>query len=158
MERAPDGRQSISVSRIFPNSPQEVFDAWTTPEKMKGWWKFGDDWTTDEASVDLRKGGEFRIGATHQKTGEVLSVRGVYYEVVPSRKLTFSFIIEGQIATADEELVTVEFHDFHGDTRMDLTHTRIKKDGSALLRKRGWESMLANLSVLLAGSRPSADI
>ena len=150
MERRPDERESVSLSRIFPNSQEAVFDAWTNPEHMKGWWQFGEGWITDVALVDLRKGGEFRIGATNAKTGDTLVVRGVYHEIVPPRRLTFTFIIEGQISTEGEELVTVEFQDLHGDTKMELTHTRIKRDESRTLREKGWEAMLGHLETFLS--------
>jgi uncharacterized protein YndB with AHSA1/START domain len=159
MEKGSDNHgQPVSLTRIFPASPEVVFEAWTNPEHMKGWWKFGEGWITDVASVDLRKGGEFRIGASHVKTGETLVVRGVYHEVVPAKRLTFSFILEGGIATENEELVTVQFEDFHGDTRMELTHSNLKKDESRILREKGWEAMLGNLAILLLSgrSRPQA--
>ena len=107
----------------------------------------------DVNCVDLRKGGAFRLGLRSLGGEESHVVHGTYHEVVPPQKLVFSFIVEGEEKSEVEELVAITFEDFHGDTRMELTHDKIRKGGPVTSRLRGWEANVANLSQFLRPNR-----
>ena len=53
-----DSGRVVRIERTFAASAEDVFDAWTSPEVMQRWFHCGYDWTTPEADVDLRLGGE----------------------------------------------------------------------------------------------------
>jgi uncharacterized protein YndB with AHSA1/START domain len=142
--------QSLSITRVFPNPPNIVFDAWTNPEHLKNWWRITEGWAANIVSVDLRRGGAFRLGLKALAGGETHIVNGIYHEIIPPRKLVFSFNVEGEKTSQTEELVTIEFHDFHGDTRMELTHTRIRRGEPRVVRENGWEATLGSLGAYLS--------
>ena len=117
-------KDGFSLSREFDAPPMAVFEAWTKPELL-GWYFNPDNPVTVPLSVDLRVGGQWRqqmvIDAhTNYITG------GVYREIVPGRRLVFSMGAVGgwpalSLDALDEApLVTVEFSDIGGRTRMDL--------------------------------------
>jgi uncharacterized protein YndB with AHSA1/START domain len=51
----------VRVERTFAASPEEVFDAWTSPEVMRRWFHCAPDWDTPEAEVGLRVGGKIPV-------------------------------------------------------------------------------------------------
>lgn len=51
------GTYDLTVSRVLPATPDEVFDAYTDPEKQKVWFTILDPGTIIEVDVDLRVGG-----------------------------------------------------------------------------------------------------
>jgi len=149
MSKRSEDLLTISLTRVFAASPASVFDAWTNPKHLKNWWKIDEGWAVNIADLDLRNGGTFRLGLRAQDTGDTHVVSGTYYEVVPPRKLVFSFVVEGEEQSEIEERVTVEFSDLHGDTKVDLTHARIRKGESTTFRERSWEAILGNLGAYL---------
>ena len=143
---------SLRLTRFFTAPPERVFRAWTDPEELKRWWRAGKGWRTPIAEVDLRVGGEFRIGTQPQEGGEMHLVRGTYREVLPARKLVYTFVVEGSEARA-EEVVTVEFHAQDAGTMLILSHQRIAEKQSTEAREKGWESVLDHLTDLLNVAR-----
>jgi uncharacterized protein YndB with AHSA1/START domain len=49
----------VRIERTFAASPEDVFDAWTSPEVMRRWFHCATDWATPEAEVDLWVGERF---------------------------------------------------------------------------------------------------
>ena len=80
-------RPSLTVVRRIKASPAKVYAAWTRPEVLARWWG-PDGGPVLSAEADPR--GRFRIvfqtldGMTHECQGE-------YREVVPERKLVFTW-------------------------------------------------------------------
>jgi hypothetical protein len=52
---------TLRMERTFQAPAQAVFDAWTSEEVLRRWWRAAHDWETTEASVDLRVGGAVRV-------------------------------------------------------------------------------------------------
>jgi uncharacterized protein YndB with AHSA1/START domain len=67
---------TIRITRSFPSSRERVFRAWTNPEEIKKWWKIGEGWSLTIAEVDLRVGGEFRIGMRYSSGEATHLVKG----------------------------------------------------------------------------------
>ena len=68
---------------------EAVYAAWTDPEKIVKW--FGpDSGPVEHAELDVRVGGRYSI-AFRTENGEQHHVSGVYREVVPNEKLSFTW-------------------------------------------------------------------
>jgi len=52
---------SLRIERSFDATPEEVFDAWTSPEVLRRWWAAHPQGSTPVAEVDLRAGGRYRL-------------------------------------------------------------------------------------------------
>ena len=53
-------KKPITVETIIKAPMSEVWDAWNTPEDIKGWAFASDDWEAPSAENDLRVGGKFK--------------------------------------------------------------------------------------------------
>ena len=80
----------ISITRVFDAPREEVWRAWTEPERIAQWWgKRG--WSTPVSSVelDVRPGGVFRLNSINDEDGREMPVDAVYTEVVEPERLAF---------------------------------------------------------------------
>ena len=105
--------RGFTIRRLFDAPPDVVFEAWTDPRYLH--WFFNPAMVVDTPiSVDLRVGGAWRQlmvidAATSYFTG------GVYREIVPGRKLVFTWGAVGGWPALDLDnldgapLVTIEF-------------------------------------------------
>jgi uncharacterized protein YndB with AHSA1/START domain len=67
----------VRIERTFAASAEDVFDAWTSPEVMRRWFHCAPDWSTPEAEVDLRLGGEVRV-VMRKPDGTEAEMQGEY--------------------------------------------------------------------------------
>jgi uncharacterized protein YndB with AHSA1/START domain len=80
----------ISITRVFDAPREQVWRAWTEPERLAQWWgKRG--WSTPVSSVemDLRPGGVFRLNSINESDGREMPLEAVYREVVEPERLVF---------------------------------------------------------------------
>ena len=80
----------ISITRVFNAPREEVWRAWTEPERIAQWWgKRG--WSTPVSSVelDVRPGGVFRLNSINDEDGREMPMDAVYTEVVKPERLAF---------------------------------------------------------------------
>ena len=80
----------ISITRVFDAPREQVWRAWTEPERLATWWgKRG--WSTPVASVelDVRPGGVFRLNSINDEDGREMPMDAVYREVVEAERLVF---------------------------------------------------------------------
>jgi uncharacterized protein YndB with AHSA1/START domain len=103
------------------------------------------------AEVDVRVGGRFRVvfggadGTEHE-------CAGVYKEIVPHRKLVFTF---SWPRTTPERvtLVTIEFRKLGKETELVFTHQGFFDEKVRDGHKQGWGSALESLAGYLADTR-----
>ncbi len=133
---------SLRIERSFDASPEELFDAWTSPEVLKRWWAVHPEGTTPVAEVDLRVGGRYRL-AMVSPDGERHTVGGEYREVERPSRLVYSWQWELDSGeTSHLSTVTVEFHDRGERTDVVLEHTGLPDADSRDRHARGWAACL----------------
>ena len=151
MSKAGATRDSLRISRVFPATRQRTFQAWTEPNEIKKWWRVGRDFVLTVAEVDLRVGGEFRIGVESQ-SGSLHMVRGRFLEVVAPKRLVYTWIAEDPGLKAMETLVTVEFRERGDGTEISLLHEKLRDGRLQESTRSGWSSVIEGLSTLLKTS------
>ncbi|KQX38305.1 hypothetical protein ASD04_11905 [Devosia sp. Root436] len=120
---APTYRQErgFRLTRMLDAPPEVVWRAWTEPRYLD--WFFNPGTRPDHATtVDLRVGGTWRqhmveTAERHYMTG------GIYREIVPNRRLVFSWGASGGWPDTDDgngPQVTVELTPVGERTRMDV--------------------------------------
>ena len=114
----------LRLERVFAAPRERVFDAWTTPETLKRWW-CPSGWEPDRIEVDLRVHGAFHLGMRRIADGSVAAVRGCFLEVRRPERVAYTWQWEGALEQMSETLVTVEFLEEDGRTRLILTHDRL---------------------------------
>jgi uncharacterized protein YndB with AHSA1/START domain len=139
---------SLRVSRIIAAPPERVFEAWTTPEQIKEW-SAPEGITVADAAVDLTVGGRYHIHMVSPE-GPEYNARGVYREIDPPNRLSYTWRWDEEEHDVGETLVTVEFLDAGGSTEVIITHeqfpTAEAKDG----HEQGWTSCLNRLEAKFA--------
>jgi len=141
-------KPSLALSRRYPVAPEKVWRAWTDPEAVKRWWGPGPGEPVSAAELDVRVGGRFRIvfgGAD----GSAHTCAGVYKEVVPNRKLVFTWTWPNSTPER-ESLVTIVFRAVEGGTELAFTHEQLFDEKVRDDHKRGWTSLLDKLAEFLA--------
>ncbi len=139
------GTARLVVRRTIAASPEEVFAAWTSAESMEQWMRPG---PTESArvSIDPRPGGALRIDMIG--AGQVHEHRGEFLEVVPPRRLVFTWISKG--TQGQRSVVTVEITPQGAGSELVLTHERLPDDAAAQAHTQGWTSILESLAKALS--------
>ena len=138
---------SLSISRKFAAAPDKVWRALTQPESLKQWMGPSDEFKTPVAEADLRVGGRYRI-VMHSPNGEVHEVSGVYREVVPNRKLVYTWAWKS--TPERESLVTIELRAAGKGTELSLKHEKFADEAARDHHNQGWNGCLARLEKFVA--------
>jgi uncharacterized protein YndB with AHSA1/START domain len=139
----------LVLSREYLVAPEKVWRAWTDPEAVKRWFGPGGYDPVSLAELDVRVGGRFRIvfgGAD----GEAHECTGVYREVVPGRKLVFTWIWP-RTTPERESLVTIDFKAVGRGTELVFRHERLFDEKVRDDHKRGWSETFVKLEHFLQG-------
>jgi uncharacterized protein YndB with AHSA1/START domain len=137
---------TLEMSRIIRASREEVFSAWTDPEKLKLWWGPGPV-SCPEAHVELREGGAYRI-ANLDPDGSVVWISGRFERVRAPEELVYTW----KIGSRPEEttLVRVTFLEHAEGTELRLAHERFATEAVRDMHLQGWGGCLDKLQALLA--------
>jgi uncharacterized protein YndB with AHSA1/START domain len=104
--------------------------------------------TVDDVALDVRVGGTYRI-AMRRKEGDVWTVRGVYRDVQPGKRLSMTWIWEeDNPADEQETLLTIDLAPHGSGTELTLTHEQFRSEESRNNHEFGWNSMLDKMEAL----------
>lgn len=141
-------RPSLTLRRRLKASPAQVFAAWTDSQKIVRW--FGPAEAVADsvsAEMDVRVGGRYRIRFTTMD-GEQHEVGGVYREVVPHRRLVFTWA--WHTTPERESLVTVTLTEDGDGTLLTLHHEQFFDEPARDRHLRGWTGALDKLERIFA--------
>jgi len=140
---------SLTLVRRIKASPARIWAAITQPDLMLQWWG-PDAGPTLSVVAEVRPGGRFSVvfrlldGSEHNPTG-------VYREVVPERKLVFTWDLPG--APEPETLVTFRLQPIDGGTELTLTHEHLPDAAACASHEAGWNGLLDKLPVFLGATQ-----
>jgi uncharacterized protein YndB with AHSA1/START domain len=140
--------EGVRITRTVPAPREEVFRAWTDPERLKEWFGPG-EFTIPEADLDVRPGGEYLI-VMEAPDGNRLRLKGAYREIEPPERLVFTWSWGLMWDGAQDSLVTVEFHTAGDATEVVLTHGDFETAEELAPYGSGWESGLDKLGRVFA--------
>jgi uncharacterized protein YndB with AHSA1/START domain len=144
METATEDKTSLQIRRIYPQSVAAVYAAWSEPDQIKHWMgSVGEA----EVTIDVRVGGRYRY-IMQGPDGQLNRVGGVFREVVPNRKLVYTWAWES--TPERESLVTVEFKPSGQGTELLVTHQRFADAQARDKHLQGWNGCLDRLGRYLA--------
>jgi uncharacterized protein YndB with AHSA1/START domain len=140
----------LRMERTF-NAPREaVFNAWTSADVLRRWWRPGSDWETPIAEADTRVGGRLRI-VMRSPDGEEIGGGGEYVEVTPPERLVFTWTWDGHEGHSGSQLIEVEFNEQEdGTTTVVVTNRGLRDEEDRRAHEEGWQGSLDNLERLLA--------
>lgn len=139
-------KPSLAIKRRLNAPPEKVYAAWTDPEKILKW--FGpDSGPVHEAATDVRVGGRYAVSFSTED-GERHDVSGVYREVVPNRKLVFTWA--WRTMPERESLVTILIKPDGTGSILTLIHEQFFDEAARDGHARGWTGCLDKLERYLA--------
>jgi len=135
---------SLEIIRIINAPPDRVYAAWTDPAQLKEWWG-PESARTRNFAADVRVGGKYRWDLTTPE-GEEMSVFGEYRELVPEKKIVFTWKWDNdEVWENQTSVVTVELSDRDAGTELRLTHEQLPSEESRDRHSDGWNSVLDRL-------------
>jgi uncharacterized protein YndB with AHSA1/START domain len=135
-------RPSLSIVRKYDAAPEKVWRAITEPEMLKKWMAPGDDFKIPVAEAELRVGGRYHI-VMNAPDGQVHDVSGSYREIVPNRKLVYTWAWK---TTPDRQsVVTIELRASGTGTELTLRHEEFADAEARDHHQLGWTGCLARL-------------
>jgi uncharacterized protein YndB with AHSA1/START domain len=141
-------RPSLTLKRRLNAPPAQVYAAWTDPEKIARW--FGPAQVVAgsvRADIDARIGGRYRVSFKMQD-GEHHEVAGVYREMVPNQRLTFSWAWHS--TPERESQVTVSLKPDGDGTLLTLHHEQLFDQAARDGHESGWIGTLDKLEKYVA--------
>jgi uncharacterized protein YndB with AHSA1/START domain len=138
-------KPSLTIKRRFKAAPAKVFVAWTDPEKVKHWMGPGEVKLVS-AECDLRVGGRYRW-LMRAPSGEEHDVSGVYREIIPDRKLVFTW--SWKTMPERESLVTVTIEPDGSGSLLTLMHEQFADEDARDRHNAGWTSALDKMERIL---------
>ena len=140
-------KPSLTLSRHYPVAPEKVWRAWTDPQAVKRWWGPAPGEPVSLAELDVRVGGRFRI-VFGGPDGKLHECAGTYKEVVPNKKLVFTWCWPN--STPERvSVVTIVFKDLNGKTELIFKHEQLFDEKVRDDHQRGWTGSLDKLEQFL---------
>jgi uncharacterized protein YndB with AHSA1/START domain len=138
----------VVVKRVIAASPATVFSFFTDIERWTSWQGV-------DGEIDVRTDGLLKI---RMPGGQVAS--GRFIEVIPERRLVFSWGWEGEAPPVPpgSTTVVIELEPDEAGTLLRLTHSGLAPPPVAEHHRAGWERYLERLSTRAEGGDPGPDL
>jgi uncharacterized protein YndB with AHSA1/START domain len=140
--------QVVRIERAFAASPEDVFDAWTSPDVMRRWFHPTPDWDTPEAEVDLRVGGKVRV-VMRRADGTEAEAQGEYTLIDRPHRLAMTWTFDDD--PSNEQLIALSFSESEGSTTVQMLNSGISTDERRASQDKGWHGCFDELERALAG-------
>jgi len=141
-------RPSLTLTRRLRARPEKVYAAWADPLNLVQWFALTQAKPGSlRADLDVRVGGRYRISFSDEK-GEYFEVGGVYREVVPNERLTFTWAWHS--TPERESLVTVQLRPDPVGTLLTFHHEQFADETARDNHKRGWSTFFDVLEKFVA--------
>jgi uncharacterized protein YndB with AHSA1/START domain len=147
-----DGK-TLRIERTFQAPAEAVFDAWTSEEVLRRWFRAGEDWETPDAQVDLRVGGAVRVVMRDPHRDSEHSGGGHYTEIDPPTRLAFTWTWDND-DDARQTLIEIDFEEAEGVTTVRFTHSGLRDEDSVRSHEGGWTTCFDNLERALKSVPP----
>lgn len=139
----------LSLRRSYRGiAPDKVWRAWTDPQALSQWFGPGAGASVSVAEIDLRVGGRYRI-VFHTPDGDTHEVSGLYQEVLPHRRLVFSWAFRSTPERVSR--VSIELTALPDGTELHFVHDRFFDQQARINHERGWTVFFDSLAGFLQG-------
>jgi uncharacterized protein YndB with AHSA1/START domain len=138
-------KPSLTIKRRLAAPPEKVYGAWTDPTEITRWWG-PEQAETLSAELDACVGGRFHI-IFRTPDGEEHDVSGIYREVIPNRKLVFTWM--WRTMPERQSLVTVTLAPDGNGTLLTLLHEQFFDEPARDRHRSGWTGALDRLECYL---------
>jgi uncharacterized protein YndB with AHSA1/START domain len=134
----------LLITRTFDAPAAVVFSLWSKPEHMKRWMG-PQDFDCPEAEIDFRVGGAYRGMIKSAEHGENW-FGGFYREIVPNRRLVFTFTWDNDgPSTGVETVITIDLEERQGKTVQTFHQRPFRTVSRRDSHVGGWSSAFERL-------------
>lgn len=140
------------IERKLDYDPAVVYRAWTHPQAKARWFNGPPDkWQETRREMDARVGGRERVGGKFSDGSESL-FDCVYFDLVPDRRIVYTYDMYFQGKKISVSLATIEFVAAGRGTKLIVTEQGAFLDGydDAGSRERGTIGLMDQLERSLA--------
>ena len=142
----------LRIERTFAATAEEVFDAWTSPEVIKRWFRPAPGWSAPQVEVDLRVGGKIRV-VMRGPDGREVEAGGEYTLIDRPHRLAMTWTFDDD--PSSEQLIELTFSESGGSTRVVMVNSGISTDERRDAQDRGWRRCLDELADEFRATRRS---
>lgn len=119
---------TIVLTRTFKAARRLVWEAMTSPDKMKRWMLPPPGWTLTVCEVEPRVGGMLKLAWTSADADPVMTLHGEWIEFAPHERMVHTETMKlGSGETVGSLIETHEFTETSGATLMRITQTYASK-------------------------------
>lgn len=141
-----ENKTIIQTRRTFGHTVDKVFEAFLDPAQVKVW--FGPkEFSIGQVILAPEAGGNIEIEMITPK-GDILWVKGTYVEIIPLKKIAYTFTYVPDGPNLGKSLVNFYFTGNGNETTVALVH-EIYKTINPEGRAKGWEDGFDKLERLL---------
>lgn len=138
---------TLTITRTVDAPRELVFACWTQTKHLARWGGAPADMTAEVEIKEIRTGGRYKVHLRHAN-GDSFTVQGTYLEVMKPERLVFTHAWVGHGGKPGKEmLITINFADVDGRTRMTLKQEGFDSAGSRDGHKQGWSSQLDRFTI-----------
>jgi uncharacterized protein YndB with AHSA1/START domain len=126
---------SFTIERLYDAAPARVFAAWGDQALKRRWFACHPDWSTEHV-LDFRVGGRETIrtgpgvgSGIGSAGGTVHLCEALYHDIVPDRRIVYSYAMHLDDRRISVSLVTLEFRPVLAGTMQVLTEQGAFLDG-----------------------------
>jgi uncharacterized protein YndB with AHSA1/START domain len=147
----PDDETTLRLERLIPSPPELLFALFTDPMQLVKWWA-PDGYEAIVDSLDVRRGGRWRVLLRRLDGGSVsATASGVYRAVEPPHRLAFTWTWEDTSGSRGHETeVLVSFQPVPGGTRLVIEHRGFESNQARDDHHRGWSVGLERIETIVS--------
>ncbi|MDR3497528.1 MAG: SRPBCC family protein [Ancalomicrobiaceae bacterium] len=148
---------TFTIDRSLAHPPARVFAAFSSLEAKSKWFGGPAEWKLAERSLDFRVGGR-EVSSGGPSGGQMHRFDALYYDIVPDRRIIYSYELHLGDVKISVSLATFEFEPDGGGTLLRFTEQAAFLDGfeDAGGREHGSRWLIGKLADVLDGVAPSA--
>lgn len=142
----------LVLTNRFAAGPEQVWAAWTEPDRFARWW-CGPGWATHDVVLEARPGGRFSAKQLAPDRSVDMPFDGFYREVVPHERLVLTLSDNPSPDEPARTVMTVLLRPVEGGTEQEFHQTGVITDEHFEGLKAGTTQFFAQLGDLLREKR-----
>jgi uncharacterized protein YndB with AHSA1/START domain len=147
----PMADRELIITRLIDAPREFVFRNWCDPRVALAWWG-PEDCPATHVQIDFRVGGQWS-GRLRAAGGHEIRQKGVFREILPPSRIAFTFVWEDAGGRGLESLVSVQFTEAAGATRLLLNERPFRSRAVRDANVVEWSEAIDRFVSLLAGMR-----
>ena len=141
-----DVAKVVRIERSFDAPAEDVFDAWTSEEVIRRWFKPGRGWREASAEVDLKVGGTIRV-VMRSPDGDAVGAGGEYTLIERPHRLAFTWTFDDD--PSNPQMIELEFSEEGGVTTVLFVNSDISERQRRDAQYDGWQACFDNMERVL---------